>query len=195
MENPMKTISRAVLACSLAALPLAAVAHPLHGAGAGFAAGIAHPFLGLDHLLAMVAVGLWAAQISARARWIVPLAFVGTMLLGGALGLAGVSLPYVEPLTAASVLVLGFLISSGWKTSVVPGAMLAAIFAIFHGLAHAAELPFAASAITYVLGFVVATATLHALGIGTSVLLQGKARMAGAPIALAGCWLLVQAIA
>ena len=96
---------------------------------------------------------------------------------------------------AASVLVLGLLVVSGWKTGAAPGALLVAFFALFHGLAHAAALPLDASAVTYALGFVLATATLHTAGIGAGIGLHKWSRIAGAPIALAGGWLLVQSIA
>lgn len=191
----MTHATRFLLALSFAAFASPAAAHPFHGAGTGFAAGIAHPFLGLDHLLAMMAVGVWAAQIGGRALWVVPLSFVGTMLAGGVLGLAGLTLPYVEPMVAASVLALGLLVSSGWKTGAAPGALLVAFFAVFHGLAHAAELPLEASAVTYALGFALATAALHAAGIGAGAGLRKWSRIAGAPIALIGCWMLANALA
>ncbi|MGH8619587.1 MAG: HupE/UreJ family protein [Burkholderiales bacterium] len=176
---------------AIALVPGLAWAHPFH-TGDGFAAGWVHPFTGLDHLLAMVAVGLWAAQIGGRARWTVPLAFVTAMLLGAAASVAGLQVPLVEPMVAASVVVLGLLITLHRRTSVGAGAAICAVFAVFHGLAHASELPPATSALAYFAGFALATALLHATGVLTGVWmgrLHG-ARWIGAPIALAGCALL-----
>jgi len=171
---------RAAIGLALFA-PLAAFGHPAD------AAGFVHPFTGLDHLLAMLAVGLWAAQLGGRWIWAVPLAFVGSMALGGALGFAGVKLPLVEPTIAASVLVLGLLVALRvrlrWSGLAVVGA-----FAVFHGIAHAAEMPAEASTLFYAVGFVLATALLHAAGVALGML--PRARWAGVPVALAGLWLL-----
>jgi urease accessory protein len=151
------------------------------------AAGFVHPFTGLDHLLAMIAVGLWAAQLGGRWTWAVPLAFVGSMALGGALGFGGVELPFVEPMIAASVLVLGLLVAMRvqlrWS-----GLALVGVFALFHGSAHAVEMPGDAARIVYVAGFALATALLHAAGVELGSL--PRARWAGVPVALAGIWLL-----
>jgi urease accessory protein len=148
---------------------------------------LVHPFTGLDHLLAMLAVGLWAAQLGGRWTWAVPAAFVASMALGGALGFAGVTLPFVEPLIAASVLVLGLLIALQVRLP-HSGLALAGAFAIFHGIAHAAEMPGDAARIVHVGGFVLATALLHAMGVGLGLL--PRARWAGVPVAIAGLWLL-----
>jgi len=162
-------------------LPAVALAHPSH------AAGFVHPFVGLDHLLAMITVGLWAAQLGGRWTWAVPLAFVGSMLVGGALGFAGLHLHFVEPMIAASVLILGLAVSLRvrlrWSALALVGA-----FAVFHGVAHATEMPADASTLIYALGFVSATALLHAAGVGLGML--PHARWAGVPVALAGLWLL-----
>ena len=151
------------------------------------AAGFVHPFTGLDHLLAMLAVGLWAAQLGGRWTWAVPLAFVGSMALGGALGFAGVTLPFAEPMIAASVLVLGLLVAMRvqlrWSALALVG-----VFAVFHGIAHAIEMPPEGLRIVYVGGFVLATALLHAAGVGLGLL--PRARWAGVPVALAGLRLL-----
>jgi urease accessory protein len=151
------------------------------------AAGFVHPFTGLDHLLAMLAVGLWAAQLGGRWVWAVPLAFVGSMALGGALGFGGVKLPFVEPMIAASVLVFGLLVALRVQLR-VSGLALAGVFALFHGIAHAAEIPWEVSRIVYSAGFVSATALLHAVGVGLGML--PRARWAGVPVAVAGLWLL-----
>jgi urease accessory protein len=151
------------------------------------AAGFVHPFTGLDHLLAMLAVGLWAAQLGGRWTWAVPLAFVGSMALGGALGFGGVKLPLAEPMIAASVLVFGLLVALRVQLR-VSGLALVGVFALFHGIAHAVEIPQEVSRLVYAAGFVLATALLHAAGVGLGML--PRARWAGVPVALAGLWLL-----
>src|SRR5512135_3708061 len=132
--NPIKS-SRTIVLAALCLYAGAASAHPGHAA-AGFAGGLAHPFLGVDHLLAMLAIGLWAAQQGGRALWAVPAAFVGAMLLGGALAWAGWMLPHVEAAIALSVLVTGLLIATERRAPVGVGIALAAVFAVFHGYAH-----------------------------------------------------------
>ncbi len=186
--------ARLISATLLLAISGSAIAHPFHPIGSGFGAGFVHPFAGLDHLLAMVAVGLWAAQFGWRWLWAIPLAFVTAMLAGGVLGFAGLTLPLVEPMIAASVLALGLLIvlriHLRWA-----GVLLVAAFAIFHGVAHGTELPAAAGALPYAAGFVLATALLHALGLATGLQVKIAARWAGAPIALAGGWMLLNTMA
>lgn len=162
-------------------LPAIAWGHPAD------AAGFVHPFTGLDHLLAMLAVGLWAAQLGGRWTWAVPAAFVGSMALGGTLGFAGVSLPFAEPMIAASVLVLGLAIAMRVRFR-WPALALVGVFAVFHGVAHGAEMPAEASRLLYAAGFVLSTALLHAAGVGLGAL--PRARWAGVPVALAGLWLL-----
>ncbi len=154
-------------------------------------AGFVHPFMGLDHLLAMLAVGLWAAQLGGRWAWAVPLAFVSAMAGGGALGIAGMSLPLVEPAIAVSVLVLGLLIAARVRLR-ASGLALVGVFALFHGAAHGIEMPPQASRLVYSGGFILATALLHAAGAGLGLL--PRARLAGAPVALAGAWLLVASV-
>ena len=192
----------AVTAGLLLALPALAMAHTgtdagLHhdaqDAAGALAAGFAHPFSGLDHLAAMVALGLWSAM-TARRAWIAPLAFAGTLLVGALLGLAGVTLPVVEPMIAVSLLALGLLLASNARLPAAAGALMAAGFALFHGLAHGAELagPTAAFAL---IGMVAATALLHGAGIGIGLLLRSRAawlpRVAGTAVALFGIALLV----
>jgi len=172
---------RAVAVVPLFLASFAAWGHPAD------AAGFVHPFTGLDHLLAMLAVGLWAAQLGGRWTWAVPLAFVGSLSLGGALGFAGVALPYVEPMIAVSVLVLGLLVSLKVRLH-WSGVALVGTFALFHGIAHAAEIPPQVSRIVYAGGFILATALLHAAGVALGLL--PRARWAGVPVALAGLWLL-----
>jgi urease accessory protein len=157
---------RTVAALGAILLPTAAWAHPGHDATAGFAAGFVHPVTGIDHVLAMVAVGLFAANLGGRALWAVPLSFVSVMALGGALGAAGIALPFVEAGIAISVIVLGLAVALHWKTPIAGAMALAGLFAIFHGHAHGTEMPVDALGLEYGLGFVLATALLHGAGIG-----------------------------
>jgi urease accessory protein len=171
----------------------AAHAHPLIMHTAGFVAGIAHPFLGLDHLLAMLAVGVWAAQLGGRALWAVPLSFLTLMALGGLAGANGVPLPLVQPGIGASVLVLGLLIASAARLPTALGMILVGVFALCHGHAHGAEMPAAASPWLYGLGFVAATAVLHAVGLGVGVACRHSVRLPqfiGLALATAGLALL-----
>ena len=187
---------RIAVALILAAFSGAALAHPFHGAQVSAAAGLLHPFTGFDHLLAMVAVGLWAARRGGRALWLAPCAFVGAMLAGGIAGFAGLSLPANEHLVAGSVLALGLFVALPRTPALGAGCAMIAAFGAFHGLAHAAELPANASAAAYAAGFVAATALLHSAGVFGGRLLRSAAlRATGIPIALAGAWLLAQVLA
>jgi len=178
----------------LAALPAIASAHPGHdgdhGFGWDFSGGFAHPLNGWDHLLAMVAVGLWAAQLGGRARWLVPAAFVSVMTLGAVLGHGGMSIAGTEQAIAASVLVLGLLVATAARLPLAAGMALTGIFALFHGLAHGAEIPATSAGLSYGLGFVLTTALLHAAGLGLGQLTARKSTVipqaAGAAIALVG---------
>lgn len=146
-------------------LPVAQ-AHTFGSQGAGLMAGLTHPFVGLDHLLAMIAVGIWAGQLGGRAVWLIPLTFVSVMAAAASLASFGLLLPLMEPAIACSVLVLGLLIAGSVRLPTSLGALLVGLFAVFHGYAHGLELPQAASPILYGAGFVLATALLHGLGIG-----------------------------
>ena len=146
-------------------LPVAE-AHTFGSQGAGLMAGLTHPFVGLDHLLAMIAVGIWAGQLGGRAVWLIPLTFVSVMAAAATLASFGLLLPLMEPAIACSVLVLGLLIAGSVRLPTSVGALLVSLFAVFHGYAHGLELPQAASPILYGAGFVLATALLHGLGIG-----------------------------
>ena len=157
-----------------------------------FAAGFRHPWTGLDHMLAMVAVGLWAGLNGGRALWVWPVAFVGVMVAGGALGFADVPLPMVEPGILASVVMLGLLVLAAAQLPVALGAAIVAVFALLHGHAHGAELPTEA----YAAGFAIATALLHALGLGVAYLAQSErgkmlVRGVGALVAVGGVALAV----
>ncbi len=173
-----------------------AAAHPGHVHGPGvqnaFAAGLFHPLFGLDHLLAMVAVGLLAAQLGGRALWALPAAFLGLMVFGGAAGMAGYPLPANEIFIAISVMVLGVALAVGMKYPLLAAAIIVGCFGMLHGHAHGAELPRLASPLLYSCGFVVATFALHAIGIGTGLLLMRQARFitllraSGAAISIAG---------
>lgn len=186
------TTTSAVLVSALTFAPTLAHAHPGHGSG--FAAGVAHPLMGMDHLLAMLAVGLWAAQLGGRARWMVPATFLGVMTLGSTLGMYGITLPAVELAIFASVLMLGLLVAGAAKLRIEVCMAAVGFFALFHGLAHGAEIPATASGFAYTGGFVVATAALHALGFGIAVGMKsfadaGWVRAAGGVIAVAGLML------
>ena len=149
----------------VAILPVAE-AHTFGSQGAGLIAGLTHPFVGLDHLLAMIAVGIWAGQLGGRAVWLIPLTFVSVMAAAATLASFGLLLPLMEPAIACSVLVLGLLIAGSVRLPTSVGVLLVSLFAVFHGYAHGLELPQAASPILYGAGFVLATALLHGLGIG-----------------------------
>ncbi|SDS21224.1 HupE/UreJ family protein [Pseudomonas granadensis] len=187
------TLKRILGALALLLAPALAFAHPGHG-DSGLIAGISHPIGGLDHLLAMLAVGLWAAQQQGPARWALPCTFVGTMLIGGLLGFEGLELPALESGIAASVLALGLAVALAVRPPLVMAVAATALFALFHGVAHGLELPEMSSPWAYAAGFVVATAALHAAGYGVvRVLPQAAAplvRLAGAASAATGVWLL-----
>ncbi len=161
----MKIIQRALLTAFSVILlaPVAAHAHLI--GGNGLSSGITHPLLGLDHLLAMVAVGIVSVRLGGRAIWSVPATFVGTMVLGGTLAIAGIHLPFVEPAIALSVLVLGLAIALSRRVPVSAAMACVALFALFHGHAHGEELPLIANPATYITGFVLATTTLHVTGV------------------------------
>jgi urease accessory protein len=191
IRNPWTGAKLLLLAGASALIPTFAQAHPMHGETGGFASGFIHPIHGWDHILAMVAVGLWAAQLGGRALWLVPAAFVSLMTVGGAMGMAGAPLPGVEAGILASVLALGLLIAAGARLPLGASLALVGFFAIFHGHAHGTELPAAASGFSYGVGFVLATVGLHACGMALGLLAQKRfpvpaIRFAGGAIALAG---------
>ncbi len=188
----LKRLSLTAGLFAAAAAPAFSHLDPLaHGS---FAAGLSHPVFGADHVLAMVAVGLWAAQIAAApgrrsALFVVPAAFVGTMAFGFALAVFGIHLPFVEPAILASVIGLGLLVGLAVRLPVAASAAVVAVFALFHGHAHGGELG-EAGAWTFGLGFVVATALLHLAGVALGLLVSRTApivsRVLGALAALAG---------
>jgi urease accessory protein len=168
-----------------------AFAHTGEGMAGGFLSGLTHPIFGWDHVVAMVAVGLWGAVLGSPAIWILPITFPLVMAFGAALGVAGVPVPFIEAGIALSGVVLGLLVALMVRAPIAIAAVLVAIFAIFHGYAHGTELPEAANPFAYAIGFVIATGALHLIGIlfGT---LTGRAwgkwtiRAGGAVIALVG---------
>ncbi len=133
-------------------------------AGHGIASGFLHPFLGWDHLIAMLAVGAWGATLGGRAIWAVPAAFVTAMIVGGAFAMTGVEVPFVETMIMASVLVLAALAILRVELPVASGMAVAGLFALAHGYAHGAEIPAGTSAWVFGAGFVTATSLIHALG-------------------------------
>lgn len=168
---------RLLLALAILALsPTIAFAHTGAGDTAGFLHGFEHPIGGIDHVLAMVAVGVFAFILGGRALWLVPLSFVGMMVVGFGLGIAQVGVPFVELGIALSSVVIGAAAAWGRPMPVALAMGLVGVFAIFHGHAHGAEMPDAAGGLTYALGFVVATALLHAAGIVAAL---GAARIVG----------------
>ena len=187
------TQTRLVAVAALSLFAGTAAAHTGIHTGTGFAGGLAHPFLGLDHLLAMLAIGLWAAQQGGRALWAVPAAFVGAMVVGGVFGFAGGVLPHIETAIALSVLVLGLLIGASRRWPLAAGMALAAGFAVFHGYAHALEMSPAATPLLYAAGFVLATAFLHGVGVVGGLFGRRWLRYAGMAIALTGVALVVGA--
>lgn len=150
-----------------------AFAHPEAGVVGGLASGFLHPLSGLDHLVAMVAVGLWAAQLGRPGVWLLPLSFMGVMALGGVAGALGLALPMAEVAIAGSAVVLGVCVALAVRVPAAAAAAVVAGFALFHGFAHGSEMPGASDAVAYGLGFVAATGLLHSAGVGAGVLARG----------------------
>ncbi|HXW29103.1 MAG TPA: HupE/UreJ family protein [Xanthobacteraceae bacterium] len=179
-----------------------ALAHTGIGDTSGFLHGFLHPVAGVDHVLPMVAVGLFAAMLGGRALLLVPFTFVAMMAVGGALGMAGLSLPWTELFISLSVVTLGAVVAFRLKLPVAVAAALVGFFAIFHGHAHGAEMPGDASGFAYGAGFMLATATLHACGIVTALMLgmlternsRWITQLGGGAMALAGIAIVLVAI-
>ena len=185
-----------LLAIVVLVLASPAHAHIIDASGAGLTQGFSHPFSGLDHILAMVAVGIWAAQAGRPSLWVLPAVFPLARAGGGLLGVAGVPVPGVEAGIAASVLGIGLLIAFQAKPPIALSIALVALFALFHGHSHGTELPQAASPLLYGLGFVVATAILHAIGLGIGFAMRlpkgmMAVRVGGGAIAAAGIALFI----
>jgi urease accessory protein len=176
-----------------------AEAHVHRGEEVSFLSGFRHPISGLDHVVAMVAVGLWGAQLGAPAIWILPVAFPLVMAFGGMLGLLSVTLPGTELGIAVSAILLGAAVMLRWRPPLAAAAVLVAFFAIFHGYAHGSELPPGENGLLYSLGFVIATGCLHGVGITIGLINRGiwgqrVVRFAGAAITMTGLFFLRQAL-
>lgn len=190
------------IAAALMLLPIAASAHTGVGDTSGIAHGFLHPVSGLDHILAMVMVGVLAWQLGGRALWLLPVSFVASMCLGGVIGVAGIALPFVEIGIAMSVVVLGTVVAGAMRAPLAVVMSLVGLFAIFHGHAHGSEMPENISGLAYAAGFISATALLHAVGICAGFVLARAGdrygalvvRAAGAMSAIAGIGILVNAI-
>jgi urease accessory protein len=200
-EAMLTRLTLAALATLAVLLPTMAMAHTGVGAAGGFAHGFWHPITGLDHVLAMVLVGVLAWQLGGRALWLVPATFVLVMAAGGALAVAGVALPLVELGIALSVVVLGAAVAFGIRAPVAVAMGIAGLFAIFHGHAHGAEMPADASGLAYGIGFMIATAALHLGGLGLGYLVGAAGerygvlvRSAGGLAAIAGIAILTGAL-
>jgi urease accessory protein len=184
---------RAIVAATLvlAALTARACAHDIEGGASGLVAGFAHPLLGPDHVVAMIAVGLWGAFLGQPAILLLPVVFPLVMAFGGVLGILGVPVPAVETGIAASAIVLGAMVAFAARPPLWIAAVLVGLFAIFHGYAHGRELPDGANAVAFAAGFVIATGTLHLAGIAFGLLARWPTgrfavRAAGGAIALTG---------
>jgi urease accessory protein len=197
-DSSSKTVIQ--VSCLLAAFALAAspaLAHTTAGVTLGFESGFIHPLTGLDHILAMVAVGIWGAQLGLPAIWLLPVTFPLVMSIGGVLGVRGVPIPGVEFGVAASAVVLGAMILLVARPPLWVAAIIVGAFAIFHGHAHGTELPHAARPLAYGAGFVLSTGLLHVTGISIGLInkwqLGGRVlRVAGAAISVAGIFLLLE---
>ncbi len=177
-----------------------AFAHLQGGAAVGWFAGFTHPLTGLDHVLAMVAVGLWGAQLGAPAIWVLPVTFPLVMASGAMLGFIGVYLPGVEYGIAASAILLGTAVTFEVRPPLAVAALLVGTFAIFHGYAHGTELPAGQNALLYSMGFVAATGCLHATGIGVGSVYgfawgRTVVRAAGAAVLMGGAYFMWKALA
>ena len=195
---PPATVAMLAAACLL--LPLLAQAHIEQGQATGFLTGLEHPWSGLDHILAMIAVGLWGAQLGSPAIWVLPIAFPMMMSFGAMLGLLGIPLPGVEAGIAVSAIGLGLMIMLDVRARLWIAAALVGFFAIFHGHAHGTELPAGQSGLLYSMGFVIGTGCLHGIGILVGTVNRHPAgrvflRIGGAFIAVMGCLFMWRAVA
>src|SRR6201981_4073164 len=190
---------RSFLTFFLLLYPLTVFAHQRGGEAIGFASAFEHPISGLDHILALAAVGMWGAQLGAPAIWVLPVVFPMVMALGGMTGLMGIKLPGIELCIALSAVALGFAVFREARPKLWIAAIIVGVFAIAHGHAHGTELPLGASGVLYSIGFVIATGLLHALGIGIGLAHRWPAgrislRVAGAVVAMGGIFFLWKAI-
>ncbi len=195
---PRSRASQLLTVLTILAWPSVAFAHQEGSGATGLISGLAHPVSGLDHILAMVCVGLWGAQLGAPAVWVLPVAFPMMMAVGGFMGLIGIPLPGVEYGIALSAIVLGAMVVGQVRPPLWLACVLVEIFAIFHGHAHGTELPEGASGLLYSVGFVTSTGLLHAAGIGLGLVHHwgpGKMaiRVAGAIILAGGVFFFLKA--
>jgi urease accessory protein len=196
---PLTSLYLSVAVAFLLLLPQPVSAHILGGETGGFISGFAHPISGFDHILAMVSVGLWGAQLGAPALWLLPITFPLVMACGGFLGLIGMPMPGVEIGIALSALLLGAAVMTQWRPPLLAAAALVGVFALYHGHAHGAELPPGQNGLLYSIGFVIATGCLHLLGIGIGTVHRwdwGRRGLqaAGAGVAIAGIFFLQQSL-
>lgn len=197
MSTPI--LKGGALALAAILLPTTAFAHPGHGDAVGFLHGLQHPVTGIDHMLAMVMVGIFAVQRGGRAVWVLPLTFMLVMAAGGAIGMAGLTLPRVETHIAMSVVLIGAVVALQVAVSTGIAATVTGFFALFHGHAHGTEMPVDGSAFEYAAGFLVATALLHAVGIAIGIMIARAGtqpsliatRSAGGIAAVAGVGILM----
>jgi urease accessory protein len=193
-------VQLSALLCAVMFWAQAAFAHPVKGQAISFLTGFHHPISGLDHVVAMIAVGLWGAQLGAPAIWLLPVAFPIMMAMGGMLGLMGLPLAGTEIGIAASAVMLGAVVLLELRPPLAIAAVLVSFFALFHGYAHGSELPPGQNALLFSIGFVMATGCLHAVGISIGLIHrwtwgQRALRVAGAGVAAAGIFFLWKAIA
>lgn len=198
MSEPKSLPTRLLVGSLALMLSTAAAAHTDGGMSGGFVSGFLHPLLGWDHVIAMVAVGLWGAFLGSPAIWVLPVVFPLVMTLGGALGVLGVPLPAVETGIAVSAIALGGMVAGAVRPPIWVAAVLVGAFAIFHGHAHGTELPQAADPVAYSLGFVIATGSLHLAGIAFGLVTRWPAgikavRAVGVGIAAGGLGFLFHA--
>jgi urease accessory protein len=201
MKASQETTTRfAIILFSFLLYAQAVEAHVHKGEAVSFLSGLKHPISGLDHVVAMIAVGLWGAQLGAPAIWVLPVAFPMVMAFGGMLGLLGVPLPGMEIGIAASAILLGAAVMMELRPPLALAAAVVGFFAIFHGYAHGSELPAGESGLLYSIGFVMATGCLHAAGISIGLAHrwnwgQRALRVVGAAIALAGIFFMWKVLA
>jgi urease accessory protein len=189
---PMKRAAGTTFAALLVFTPAAVLAHPGHDGTTGLLHGFVHPVTGIDHIFAMIAVGLLAAQYGGRALWLVPMSFLVTMAIAGAIGMSGIHVPVAEVGIALSVAILGLAIAFQRKPPTVVAMLVVGFFALFHGYVHGAELPGGTGVLSFAAGFLSATALLLGVGVGLGLLLQrqtlgrGLMQAGGGVIALVG---------
>ena len=187
------------VAASILLSPVIVIAHPETGAVGGFVSGVLHPLTGVDHVVAMFAVGLWGAFLGAPAMFALPIVFPIVMAFGGALGIAGVPLPGIETGIACSGAVLGCMVATGARPPIWIAAVIVGVFAVFHGYAHGVEMPHVANPLTYAIGFVLATGMLHLAGIAFGLLTRWNSgriavRLGGGVICVIGFGFLLRLI-